>query len=417
MPFGRENARGAAIARHATIVALVNTDFGVYVHVPYCRERCLYCDFALTPVNTVPSAAFADAAVAELFAIGEREIVPGVDLSRRFENRRAVSLYFGGGTPSMLDPRDIARIVDAVARKFGLEPDAEITLEANPEDASSERFAAFRAAGVNRLSLGVQSLEDRFLRSLGRAHDTAAAEASVRAARAAGIDAVSLDLIFGVEGMSLADWDGVLGRALALEPTHLSCYGLTVERGTKLHRMVARGDMALPEDDLQASMYELAGARLAAGGKPRYEISNYAAPADRAVHNSLYWRYAEWIGIGPSSHSFVRVENGGARWWNGKNPFAYLRSAGHPHVSGHEVITGRSAMGEMAFTAMRTADGLTEEAFRNVFGVALDEVFGTTFRRLVGLGLASRDARGVRLTDRGFLVSDSVFGDLVEIAA
>ena len=389
--------------------------FGVYVHVPWCRRRCPYCDFALTPVEVAPTRAFTRRALEEIAATATR-VVEGVDLGARFQGRAATSLYFGGGTPSMLDPADIARIVDGVAKNFGLLPGAEITLEANPEDATPELFRAFRDAGVNRLSLGIQAFDDRFLRALGREHDAAQARRSVDVARDAGIDRVSLDLIFGVEGMTLDDWRTTLDIAAALQPDHISSYGLTVEHGTELARLVEGGTVHLPEDDDQATMYELAVDRLGAAGIARYEVSNFAAPGRRAVHNSLYWRYAEWLGIGPSAHSFARLgpprsaEAGGLRFWNDKSSAAWLEGRGG---GGHEVITGRAAMGEMAFTSLRLVEGLEDAAFEAVFGVTTRAIFGSALDRLVAIGLLERGNGVTKLTDRGYLLSDSVFAELV----
>lgn len=398
-------------------------DFGVYVHVPYCVRRCPYCDFALTPVDAAPADDFTAAAIAEMDAAPAREVA-GVGLGARLAGRAAVSLYFGGGTPSMLPPGSIARIVAAARERFGLRAGAEITLEANPEDLEDARLAGWRDAGITRLSLGVQALEDRFLRALGREHDAAQAIRSIERARSAGFAEVSFDLIFAVQrgdhgpAMTLDDWRVTLDRALALSPTHLSCYALTVERGTALDRRIAAGTEALPDEETQAAMYELAVERLAAAGLPRYEVSSFAAPGHRAVHNSLYWRYAEWIGVGPSAHSFLHAgppgsrDAGGVRFWNDKNPFEYLRTRGRP-AGGHEVITGRAAMGEMAFTALRLVDGLSDQAFARVFGETPEAVFGATFARLASRGLVLREGNVTRLTERGYLLSDSVFAELV----
>ncbi len=389
------------------------------MHVPYCRERCLYCDFALVPVERAPSRPFVDRLADEIVAFAEREVAPGIVAAPRFRGRRAASVYLGGGTPSLLEPAEVDRLLGTLDRVFGIENGAEVTLEANPEDADLQTLRAFRAAGANRLSLGVQALDDRFLRALGRKHDRAQGERAVDLARAAGFERVSIDLIFGVEGMTIADWEETLERAVALSPDHLSCYGLTVERGTVLEKRIATGRLRVPDDDVQASMFELAGRRLAAEGLPRYEISNYAPPGRRAVHNSLYWRYAEWIGFGPSAHSFARLfeepspDAGGVRWWNDRSVDAWLRGGGTP---GHEVVRGRAAMGEMAFTAMRTADGLSESAFEAVFGIAVDVPFGETFVEAERRGLVERRDGHVRLTERGFPIADSVFADLVEAA-
>lgn len=397
------------------------SDLGIYVHVPYCRRRCPYCDFALTPVDAggVPSAAFADAAVAEIESFDAGETIGGAVPASVFRGRPAASVFFGGGTPSLLEPADVARILAAIDRRWPLAKDAEITLEANPEDAAEPgRFAGFRAAGATRLSLGVQSFDDATLAWLGREHDAAAAFAAVDAARAARFGEIGVDLIFGTQDMTLAKWEATLARALDVGATHVSCYGLTLERGTALTRAVARGGAHVPDGDTQADLYEAAVSRLADAGLPRYEISNFAAPGSRSRHNLLYWRYQEWLGIGPSAHSFARTvpdgspAAGGLRFWNGKNPYRYVRER-RPDRAGHETVAGRVAMGEMAFTALRLAEGLSLAAFREVFAAEADAVFAAELRKLEAAGLLVREPERVRLTDRGFLLSDSVFADLV----
>lgn len=395
-------------------------DLGIYVHVPYCRRRCPYCDFALTPVDAAgaPSAAFADAAIAEIERVAAGESIGGRDVGAALRGRSASTVFFGGGTPSLLEPPDVARILSAVDRRWPIAKDAEITLEANPEDAGGGRFAEFRAAGATRLSLGVQSFDDGILASLGREHDAAQAARSVALAREAGFQEIGVDLIFGAEKMSLARWEDSLRRVVELGPTHVSCYGLTLERGTALTRAVAKGALTLPDDDAQADQYQVAVERLGAAGLPRYEISNFAAPAHRSRHNLLYWQYQEWLGIGPSSHSFTRTiadgrpDAGGMRFWNGKNPFRYVRDLA-PDRGGHEMTTGRTAMGEMVFTALRLAEGLSVSGFEEVFATPVHAVFGSTLDRLVAGGLLVREPDRVRLSDRGFLLSDGVFAEFV----
>lgn len=394
------------------------SDLGIYVHVPYCRRRCPYCDFALTPVSEAPSKGFAEAAISEIERLAAGESIGGVDVSAATIGRPASTVFFGGGTPSLLDAADVSRILSAIDRRFPLAKDAEITLEANPEDAGSGRFASFRAAGATRLSLGVQSFDDRVLRSLGREHDAAQAADAIGAARAAGFAEIGVDLIFGTEHMTLESWRRDVARAIELGPTHVSCYGLTLERGTALTRAVAAGALTLPDGDAQADQYEAAVEMLGAAGHPRYEISNFAAPGHRSRHNLLYWRYQEWLGLGPSSHSFLRTvpdgraDAGGLRFWNGKNPFRYLVAKG-PDRSGHELTTGRVAMGELVFTSMRLAEGLALDEFAAVFGAPAESIFRATFDKLVSHGLLVREPGRVRLTDRGFLLSDGVFAELV----
>ena len=396
-----------------------SSDLGIYVHVPYCRRRCPYCDFALTPVDEAgaPSAAFAEAAISEIERVANGESIGGHDITAAFAGRPAATVFFGGGTPSLLEPKDVARILAAIDRRWPITKDAEITMEANPEDADA-RFAGFRAAGATRLSLGVQSFDDGILSSLGREHDALQAARSVAVARDAGFAEIGVDLIFGAEKMSLARWESALTRVIELGPTHVSCYGLTLERGTALTRAVAKGALTLPDDDAQADQYQAAVDRLGAAGLPRYEISNFAAPGSRSRHNLLYWRYQEWLGIGPSSHSFARVAPdgspaaGGLRFWNGKNPFRYVRDR-LPDRSGHELTTGRIAMGELAFTSLRLVEGLCLSEFEEVFATTVAAVFGPTIETLVSSGLLVREPDRLRLTDRGFLLSDAVFAQLV----
>ena len=293
------------------------TDFGVYLHVPFCRVRCGYCDFNAYTSSELRGARqedFADTLAAEVrLAGGVMDAAGG--------RRAASTVFFGGGTPTLLPPGDLARMLGAVREEFGIADGAEVTVEANPDtvdDAVAEKLAA---AGVTRLSIGMQSAQPHVLAVLDRTHDPRNVATAVAAARRAGLD-VSLDLIYGAPGESLEDWRSSLETATALAPDHVSAYALIVEDGTKLARQIRSGAVAMPDDDLQADMYELADDLLAGAGYDWYEVSNWATgPSHRSRHNLAYWRGTDWWGFGPGAHSHVA----GLRWWNVKHPAAYAQ--------------------------------------------------------------------------------------------
>ncbi|HLF41864.1 MAG TPA: radical SAM family heme chaperone HemW, partial [Acidimicrobiia bacterium] len=261
--------------------------FGVYVHVPFCARRCDYCDFATWTDRAHLMEAYAAACVADL----ERHYAAAAP--------EATSVFFGGGTPSLLPAPLLVSILEAIPRA----PGAEVTVECNPDAVDPAKLAAYRAAGVNRLSFGVQSMRRHVLESLGRTHDPAGVGRAVAWARGAGFDNINVDLIYGADGESLDDWQATVDAALALDPAHVSAYALTVEPGTPLHRRIAAGEVAAPDDDDQADKYLAAVERLGAAGLESYEISNWARPGHECRHNLLYWTMGEYQGIGCAAHS------------------------------------------------------------------------------------------------------------------
>lgn len=313
--------------------------FGVYVHVPFCARRCDYCDFATWTDRGHLMEAYAGACVA--------------DLRRRTEGGlpRATSVFFGGGTPSLLPAELLAGILEVVPRA----PGAEVTVECNPDAVDPAKLAAYRAAGVTRLSFGVQSMRAHVLAALGRTHDPAGVERAVAWAWEAGFDNFNLDLIYGGAGESLEDWRWTLDAALALEPPHVSAYALTVEPGTPLHRRVLAGEVAAPDDDDQADKYLAADARLEAAGLFWYEISNWAVPGCECRHNLLYWDQGEYVGIGCAAHGHTR----GRRWWNVRTPDRYIRlvAEGRPTEAGAEVLAPLARAEEAVALALRTRTG------------------------------------------------------------
>jgi len=328
-------------------------DFGVYVHVPFCRVRCGYCDFntyTADEVRGVKQSDYAGQAHAEIAqARAVLEATGGV--------RRAVStVFFGGGTPTLLPVSQLAQLLGGIRDAWGLAADAEVTTEANPDSVTAESLAELAAAGFTRVSFGMQSAVPRVLATLERTHDPERIPLVVEWARAAGLQ-VSLDLIYGTPGESLDDWRASLELAMAQHPDHLSAYALIVETGTKLARQIARGEVAQPDDDLQADMYELADSLLSGAGYGWYELSNWAMDAaHRSRHNLSYWTGQDWWGVGPGAHSHV----GGVRWWNVKHPAAYAEriAAGVSPAAGRETLDAATRRTETVLLASRVSDGL-----------------------------------------------------------
>jgi oxygen-independent coproporphyrinogen-3 oxidase len=377
---------------------------GVYVHFPFCGVRCPYCDFAVDTRADIPHDAYADAVIAEL---GARR--PWFE-----EAGPLVSIYFGGGTPGLWRPDALARVLAAARAAFAGGPEPlEITIEANPGEVDEARLAELRAAGVNRLSLGLQAVEDRLLRALGRNHDAAAGPAAMRAARAAGFDNVSLDLIFGVPGQSLDDWRRAVDGALALAPEHVSAYALTIERGTAFGALDRAGKLPRPGDDAVAEMFEHARAALPAAGLAAYEVSSYARPGRRSRHNGLYWSGAPYLGVGASAASFRPLAGGGG--WRFSNPRAtdtYLASAraggGSPRALHVERRTPADLENEALWLGLRTSDGVDRARHRARHGRDPLDGRDEPARRCADAGWLAVDDARVRLTDRGFLFADEI---------
>jgi putative oxygen-independent coproporphyrinogen III oxidase len=322
--------------------------FGVYVHVPYCAARCGYCDFNTYIAGPEERARWKDAAVAEVAlamrALGDRTPVDTV--------------FFGGGTPTLLPPEDLLAVLHAIGEQIGLAPHAEVTVEANPENVTPAALAALRAGGVTRISLGMQSAAPHVLGVLDRVHTPGRAVAAARDARAAGFAHVSLDLIFGTPGESDADWMGSLDAALAAGSDHVSIYGLILEPGTRLRARVRRGELPAPDEDALGRRYAAADARLHAAGFAWYELANWAAgDGARCRHNLGYWRGGDWWGVGPGAHSHV----GGVRWWNVLRPAAWrdALAAGRSPAAARERPGAAARRIEEVMLGVRLADGLT----------------------------------------------------------
>ena len=319
----------------------------------------------------------------------------------------ARTVYFGGGTPSLLEPHHVAQVLKAVDAVLPLTADCEITLEANPVTADAERFAGFRAAGVNRLSFGVQSFTDRLLKVLGRDHSAEQAKRGLLIARQAGFENVSLDLMYAVPNQSLADWQHDAEQALALAPEHLSLYCLTVEPTTPYARWVANGRIKLPTDDIAADMYAHARERLAGASYEHYEISNWSLPGRKGQHNSVYWRYEQYLGLGAGAHGYLQ----GMRTEEIRAPRAYIERAliGESTIRRQEGISQETAMEETIFLNLRLLQrGILRQEFAARFGVDPVIQFGGVLDELTQAGLIFVDKNNIRLTPHGYFLANEV---------
>ncbi|WP_417556531.1 radical SAM family heme chaperone HemW [Microbacterium sp.] len=382
--------------------------FSAYLHVPFCRVRCGYCDFntyTATELRGARQDQYADTLIREIELA--REVLDEVGGVRPMD-----TVFFGGGTPTLLPAGDLARMLQAATDAFGIRDGAEVTVEANPDTVTPQVVQTLLDAGVTRMSIGMQSAVPHVLAALDRTHDPENVTTALRFAREAGLD-VSVDLIYGAPGESLADWERSLDVALELEPDHISAYALIIEDGTKLARQIRRGEVPAPDDDLQADMYELADRRLADAGFDWYEVSNWArTPTGSATHQSrhnlAYWRGFDWWGFGPGAHSHVA----GLRWWNVKHPAAYAQrlSLGESPAAGRERPDEQARTLERVLLRSRLAEGLPVE---DIAETHRDRVAELISDGLVDAASALRDRR-VRLTLRGRLLADAVVRTLTE---
>ncbi|MEO8139535.1 MAG: radical SAM family heme chaperone HemW [Gemmatimonadota bacterium] len=359
----------------------------LYLHVPFCARRCSYCDFAIAVRRETPSAEFADRILSEWRGWREHP--------RWAASREIATLYFGGGTPSRLDPDALARIIGSIGADFPIATGAEITLEANPEDVTPVAARAWRLAGVNRISLGVQSFDPAVLAWMHRTHTAPQVPEAVATLRDAGFTDLSLDLIYALPSSLQRDWASDLGQALALTPSHLSLYGLTVEAHTPLGRWVDRGLASPAPDERYADEFLLAHSTLAAAGYRHYEVSNYGQPGQQAEHNSAYWRRAPYLGLGPSAHSAT----GDLRWWNIRDWAEWSRviEAGGSAVAGEELLESTSQRLEDLYLGLRTETG-----------VPLELIPSATLAAWQTAGWALAEAGRVRLTAEGWLRLDAL---------
>jgi len=368
-----------------------NAPAGLYIHIPFCRSKCAYCDF---------------------YSITDRSQVAGYlhALSREMEQTREFAplfdtVYVGGGTPSCLDTRQLAELLHRVRKDFPIAPDAEITVEVNPGDVDTVFMRGLRDAGVNRVSIGVQSFDNSILKSLGRRHDRREGREAVEAARAAGFDNIGIDLIYGVPGQSHDLWQQTMETALGFNPEHLSCYELTLEDGTPFHRRLERGEFSLPGEEEAYRFFSMTSAFLEQRGYTHYEVSNFARDCTLiSRHNHKYWDHTACLGLGPAAHSF----KGTRRWWNHRSLEVYERDvmSGRAPVAGEEDLSAEELRLEALYFGFRTKRGIHGPEFRERYGIDLFREKGPALRCLRDEGLVTLDDEFLAPTRRGLALAD-----------
>ena len=373
----------------------------LYLHIPFCHTRCHYCDFN-TYAGMLPlREPYVRALLTEIALAGE--------LARHVDGnaRRSRTIFFGGGTPSLLTVEQVTRLLRACREAFAVDEDAEITLEANPGTLSREPLAGLRAAGVNRLSLGSQSFDAELLKTLGRIHTPTEITQALHHARAAGFTSINLDFMFGLPGQTMRHWQETLDQALALRPEHLSLYSLIIEEGTPFYTWVEEGRITPGDEDLCADMYEYADERLQAEGYVNYEISNWALPGHASRHNLTYWQNLPYIGMGAGAHSFFA----GKRFSNERDPQAYIHTLKRRQlpIVESETIERLQQMSETAFLALRTAPGLHLPTFEERFAEPFSSFVGDRLRVVEEAGLLEKVDGWLRLSKRGRLLGNEVF--------
>ena len=395
---------GTAAAARAAQGASAEAGFGVYLHWPFCKSKCPYCDFN----SHVRAAVDQDRWRAALLADLEHA-------AARSGPRRVTSVFFGGGTPSLMPAETVAAALEKIDALWGLPPGTEVTLEANPTSAEAERFAAFARAGVNRLSLGVQALDDAALKFLGRQHSAGEALAALELARGA-FARISFDLIYARPGQDTRAWQAELAAALALGPEHISLYQLTIEEGTAFHGAWRRGELVLPQEEAAAALFEETAHRLAAAGLPAYEISNHARPGGECRHNLTYWRYGDYAGIGPGAHGRLSWDGEKHATRQHRAPEAWLDLVAR---QGHgwrqvEVISAGQRLAEMVMMGLRLSEGIAREAFQAELGAGPEALLPRDrLERLVGEGYLELGDAGLGATAAGRQRLDALLGYLL----
>lgn len=376
------------------------TPLALYIHWPFCVSKCPYCDFNSHVREGVDQAQWRAALLADL--AHEAALTPGRTLG---------SIFFGGGTPSLMPPATVAALLDAAGRHWSFAPDMEITLEANPSSVEAARFADIAAAGVNRVSLGLQALDDAALRFLGRAHGVEEGLAALETAQKA-FRRVSFDLIYARPGQSLDDWEAELARALSFGTSHLSLYQLTIEPGTRFATLAAQGKLAEVDPDHGADLFELTRVQTAAAGLPAYEISNHARPGEESRHNLTYWRYGDYVGVGPGAHG----RRGGLATFRRKKPENWLTAIdrnGHG-IESETPLDSRDRAREALLMGLRLAEGVDLERIGALSGVPAGELTNAdAIALLQRQGLAEQSDPRLRVTDAGMLVLDRILAEIV----
>jgi len=370
---------------------------GIYIHIPFCISKCPYCSFTSFTPEKIPEKEYINAILKEIETRCRETDIPDIG-----------TVYFGGGTPSLISPGGISAILSAIAENFKL-TNPETTIEVNPGTVDLEKLKGYRNAGITRLSIGVQSFNDRLLVNLGRSHSRKDALNTLESAGKAGFDNTGIDLIHSIEGESLQDWEDDLKEAVSLHPEHISAYNLTIEEGTPFHHSQEKGLLYLPQEEEQTEMLLTTIEILCSAGYEHYEVSNYAMPGFRSQHNQIYWNGGDYLGIGVSAHSYIR-KGWGIRRANSSNLTEYLNLINNKGtaVVDEEILSKEKAMGEAVFLGLRMMEGIVLNDFENRFGTGIETAFTNAVEELRTEGFLIYDKDNLKLTRKGLLFYNDV---------
>ena len=369
---------------------------GLYIHIPFCRQKCLYCDFPSWAGKEGQMQGYVDALTKEI-----------TNRAKEYSDRKVVSVFFGGGTPTTLSIPMLEQLMQAILANWDIAKDAEITTEANPGTLDREMADALKKMGFNRLSMGVQAWQNRLLKDLGRIHTIESFQENYHAIREAGFDNVNTDLMFALPNQIMEDWQETVQNIVALEPEHISAYSLILEEGTPFYDKYEKGELKPAEEELDREMYHWAVEYLAEHGYSQYEISNFAKNDRQSRHNRIYWQAEEYLGMGLGSHSYMN----GERFHNIYDLQGYIKADGEVSLLKEdvEIITEEDALAEFMFLGLRLTEGVSFERFKERFGQEMKNIYGSQIAELVRDGLLEEDEIGIRLTGRGVDISNFVF--------
>jgi len=375
---------------------------GLYIHVPFCIKKCSYCDFVSYPYEAGLAASY-------VHALGKEMALHAEGMTA--QQRTVRSVYLGGGTPTVLSGEQIASIMEGCRRHFNFTGDVEVTVECNPGTVDLAKLKIIKEAGVNRLSMGVQAYQQKMLSRLGRIHTWKQVVEAVSRCREAGFENLSLDLMFGIPGQTMAHWKETLKRVLELSPQHISAYNLKIEPDTPLHRDITSGYLVPCDEGLEVEMYWYTIDFLTGHGFNHYEISNFALPCREAQHNLLYWHNEEYLGLGPAAHSML----GNSRFSNVENVESYIRRLNNnsPVITEKRVLTWEEQVSETVFLALRLTGGIDLKAFEQRFGGSLFDIFRQQIGKLVRLGLLEKNDNNLKITKKGLPLANEVFLEFV----
>lgn len=389
----------------------MTSQFGLYIHIPYCVQKCPYCDFnsyAVGNSGTADEARYTSAVLAELKLHAR---------SAEWQTRECSSIFFGGGTPSLFSAKSIGEILETIRAQFKCVADVECTLEANPgtlqEQLGADKLREFRQCGVNRISTGAQSFSARKLQALGRIHSPSDTATAVRSIVAAGFRNFNLDLIFGVQGETLEEWETDLIQALSFEPPHISAYSLTIESGTEFGRRARKGEILCADENIGADLFRLTAERLIVAGRARYEVSNFAKAGSECRHNLNYWRGNDYIGVGAGAHGFCGAQH--RRWVNFPKPLHYIEAieAGKFGIQREEDITAEQRELEYLFLRLRTVEGLNCYEFEREFHASFKERYDSPLDQFVNSGFLEMHDERIAVSETGFLFLDTILNEFV----